>query len=219
MERSGSRGGAGDNTGALAANPFFSQGQGASLIADSLTPWDAQSKRVYGEDGTAPTLCNSDGRGVKHNQPIVALQSDGGSSNGAQNGSGYDESGSAYTLNGRDRQSVAYGFKFHQGSGARGLGFGEEESPTLTADWHNPAVMTRQEPVILMSDTQPNCTIDDQAGGGAHGADVEGPARCSNSNGGDVFPSLNATDGDKQFIDNQSVNSGRLIVEWRGHTC
>lgn len=36
-----------------------------------------------------------------------------------------------------------------------------------------------------------------------------------NSNGGDVFPSLCATDGDKQFIDNQSVDGGRLILEPR----
>lgn len=28
-----------------------------------------------------------------------------------------------------------------------------------------------------------------------------------------MFPNLNATDGSKQFIDNQSVDSGRLIVE------
>lgn len=32
------------------------------------------------------------------------------------------------------------------------------------------------------------------------------------SNGKDVFPSLMATDGDKQFIDNQSVDGGRLIL-------
>lgn len=35
------------------------------------------------------------------------------------------------------------GFKFHQGSGAGGIGFEEEQSPTLTADWHNPAVLRR----------------------------------------------------------------------------
>ena len=35
------------------------------------------------------------------------------------------------------------------------------------------------------------------------------------SNGRDVFPSLCATDGDKQFIDNQSVDGGRLIIERR----
>lgn len=32
------------------------------------------------------------------------------------------------------------GFKYHQGSGAGGIGYTPEQSPTLTADWHNPAV-------------------------------------------------------------------------------
>ena len=32
------------------------------------------------------------------------------------------------------------GFKYHQGSGAGGIGYEEEVSPTCTADWHNPAV-------------------------------------------------------------------------------
>ena len=36
----------------------------------------------------------------------MSLQSDGTSSNGSQNGCGYNEDGSAYTLNGRDRQAV-----------------------------------------------------------------------------------------------------------------
>lgn len=45
----------------------------------------------------------------------------------------------------------------------------------------------------------------------AHRAQQEGAALTSN--GDDVFPSLCATDGDKQFIDNQSVRSGRLIIE------
>lgn len=34
----------------------------------------------------------------------------------------------------------SFGFKFHQGAGARGLGFEREQSPTLIADWHNPAI-------------------------------------------------------------------------------
>jgi DNA (cytosine-5)-methyltransferase 1 len=37
---------------------------------------------------------------------VIALQSDGSSSNGAQHGSGWNADGSAYTVNTRDRQSV-----------------------------------------------------------------------------------------------------------------
>ena len=33
------------------------------------------------------------------------------------------------------------GFKFHQGSGAGNIGFEGEQSPTLTTDWHQPAVI------------------------------------------------------------------------------
>lgn len=32
------------------------------------------------------------------------------------------------------------GFKYHQGAGAGSIGYIPEQSPTLTADWHNPAV-------------------------------------------------------------------------------
>ena len=38
---------------------------------------------------------------------VISLQSDGGSSSGAQHGCGYQLDGSAYTLNCRDRQSIA----------------------------------------------------------------------------------------------------------------
>lgn len=38
--------------------------------------------------------------------------------------------------------SRSAGFKYHQGSGAGGIGYEEEVSPTCTADWHNPAVVT-----------------------------------------------------------------------------
>lgn len=34
------------------------------------------------------------------------------------------------------------GFKFHQGSGAGNIGFEDEQSPTLTTDWHQPAIIT-----------------------------------------------------------------------------
>ena len=71
-----------------------------------LTPWDVQSKRVNTPYGVSPTLQSGGGEGMTI-QPIV-LQSDGTSSNGSQNGCGYNDDGSAYTLNGRDKQAVAF---------------------------------------------------------------------------------------------------------------
>lgn len=38
------------------------------------------------------------------------------------------------------RGAACAGFKFHQGAKSGGLGERDEESPTLTADWHNPGV-------------------------------------------------------------------------------
>ena len=40
------------------------------------------------------------------------------------------------------RGSASGGFKFHQGAGAGGVGYESEQSPTLTADYHNPACLT-----------------------------------------------------------------------------
>lgn len=48
--------------------------------------------------------------------------------------------------------SVA-GFKFHQGAGAVNIGFEVEQSPTCTADWHNPAV-------LCMADATAKAAID-----------------------------------------------------------
>lgn len=56
------------------------------------------------------------------------------------NGVGFQEPGGPmYTLTAIDRPAVA--FKYHQGSKAGGIGAAVEQSPMLTADYHNPAVM------------------------------------------------------------------------------
>lgn len=39
------------------------------------------------------------------------------------------------------RSSACAGFKFNQGAGAGSIGFEREQSPTCTADWHNPGVL------------------------------------------------------------------------------
>lgn len=52
------------------------------------------------------------------------------------------------------RGAEAAGFKWHQGSGAGGVGYEPKQSPTLTSDYHNPAV------IQIMTDTQPNAMVD-----------------------------------------------------------
>lgn len=51
------------------------------------------------------------------------------------------------------RSPRSAGFKYHQGAGAE-----PEQSPTLTADWHNPAVYPIDEP-ITMADLNANTAI------------------------------------------------------------
>ena len=189
------------------------------------------------------------------------------------------------------------GFKWNQGADAGNIGYEEEQSPTVIADWHNPAVVmpcyslktdhvgqngklhseevtptldiasatpvvfqqNQREEVRLvggegnvagslsaspgMKNTnyvlqkQDDCLtpwdvqskrIHSEDGawptlysGECGGAGAKGYVMCmadtqSNtamtSNNHDVFPSLCATDGDKQFIDNQSVDGGRLVI-------
>lgn len=52
------------------------------------------------------------------------------------------------------RSPESAGFKFHQGAGAGNIGFEDEQSPTCTADWHNPAV-------LCMADDNAKAAIDE----------------------------------------------------------
>lgn len=56
------------------------------------------------------------------------------------------------------RSPRSAGFKYHQGAGAGGVGAEPEQSPTLTTDWHNPAVYPIDEP-ITMADLNANTAI------------------------------------------------------------
>lgn len=58
------------------------------------------------------------------------------------------------THEGQNIQPIVFcaGFKYHQGAGAGNIRYIPEQSPTLTADWHNPAV-------LCMTDTQPNTMV------------------------------------------------------------
>ena len=59
------------------------------------------------------------------------------------------------TVTSSDPPAVCAGFKFHQGEGAGNIGYEEENSQTLTADYHNPAVM-------CMSGWQANSAVSDE---------------------------------------------------------
>lgn len=48
------------------------------------------------------------------------------------------------------------GFKFHQGAGAGSIGYEAEQSPTITADWHNPAVLAFNDGQITSKENGSN---------------------------------------------------------------
>jgi DNA (cytosine-5)-methyltransferase 1 len=109
----------------------------------------------------------------------------------------YQADGAYPTLDARDgkagadgRGVLTNGFNYNAGAGARTLAVSEELSPTLKTE-HNPAIY---------------CATD-SGGNTSH-----------TSNGDDVFPALCATDGDKQFLDNQSVHGGRLLIDTTAKT-
>lgn len=139
---------------------------------NSLTPWDVQSKRIFQEDGTAPTLNSGSGEGMTI-QPSV-LQS--------------------------------AGFKYHQGAGAGNIGYEEEQSQTLTADYHQPAV------ALQTGHTGGN-------GSGINTEDVSytlslandhAVAFAQNSNGEDVVGTLCARD--HKGVGNEYVDEGKVIM-------
>lgn len=67
--------------------------------------------------------------------------------------------------------------------------------------------------VMCRADTQANAPTGHDLAPAllAHAKHDPPPHLAVTINGSDVFPALCATDGSKQFIDNQSVNGGRLI--------
>ena len=171
-------------------------------VPSVLTPWDVQSKRVYSQDGTSPCLQSGSREGGSI-QPVV-LQG-GGTTSLNSHGSGYETDGACYTLNNIDRHAVA----FAQNTRDEVRLFGGD-GDTVGALAAQPGM--KQQSYVCMSSGQANAEIREDGGG----AEPHLPARVPDSrtsNGEDVFPALCATDGSKQFIDNQSIDGGRLIIE------
>ena len=62
-------GGDGDVAGTVSAQTLGTH-KNETLLADCLTPWDVQSKRVHSENGVSPTLASGTGEGMNI-QPVV----------------------------------------------------------------------------------------------------------------------------------------------------
>lgn len=125
-------------------------GIGAPEAGGALNPADPQSKRAFSPEGTAPTLSSGTGEGMGI-QPSV-LVSGFAWHHGGNTGLGWSEEASpAIEAN---VPPACAAFKWHQGSGAGGVGYEAEQSPTLTAGYHEPAV-------LCMADTTSHAAVMD----------------------------------------------------------
>ena len=125
---------------------------------ECMTPWDAQNNRIYSEYGCGPCLQASASEGINIQQCVAYTLKIRSGCDGGGKGALVQEDMSA-TLSTSNEQTIfkpicmyagchhCAGFKFHQGSGAGSIGYEEENSPTITADWHVPAVMHADEEV------------------------------------------------------------------------
>lgn len=110
----------------LAAVPEGGLGGGGGC----LTPWESQARTVWSEDCPFATLAARESSGG--NSQAVAVRT---SQTGA-NGIGVSDA--AHALDASGPEAVC--FKYHQGAKAGGIGAQVDQSPTLTADFHQPAV-------------------------------------------------------------------------------
>ena len=128
----------------------------------------------------------------------------------------YDD-GSTCTLTNSDSHQPAVAFEQNQRDEVRLVGGDGTISASLSAErWGNHKNETLVAEPMAVASLASNAEIG--VGGGVtvdHSSRWQGCSvySCTTSGGRDVFPSLCATDGKYQFIDNQSIDGGRLILE------
>ena len=94
--------------------PTYDDGSTPTLVTEKPP---AVAMTQYGEDVAGTLTARHDSSPcADRGQNIIAIQGDGGTSSGAQRGSGVNESGASYTLSCMDRHSVAYVLKVRGGA-------------------------------------------------------------------------------------------------------
>jgi DNA (cytosine-5)-methyltransferase 1 len=145
-----------DIAGALQAEPGMKQ---QTFVANCLTPWDTQQKRIFTPEGVAPAMAGADGGGGRNPAgPVLAGFSPKPSAKAG--GVGYEENRSP-TLTGNTPAVLCL-----NDQGGRRMDVSEDVSGTLRAqmDGHPPIVMgSRQENAKNCEDLRP---ADDDAGTG-----------------------------------------------------
>lgn len=112
-----------------------------TIFQNCLTQWDCQSKRIFGTEGASPTLQGGVGGGV--NNPAIFCMGT------QQGGAEVRSDGRAPTLtaaagmSGNNQPMICAAFKAGQGAKANGIGYAEEQAPTLNAECggNKPAVV------------------------------------------------------------------------------
>lgn len=126
-----------------------------TLFQNTLTPWDSQTNRVYGQDGAFPSISARESAGMDRQSvsciPIndKATRFSGGGDtrkdDGAGNGLGVGHDGDpSPTITAADRHGVyCAGFKLGNSEQARSIGYAEELDPTLNAECggNQPAIL------------------------------------------------------------------------------
>ena len=112
-----------------------------TIFQNCLTQWDCQSKRIFGTEGASPTLQGGVGGGV--NNPAIFYM--GTQQGGAEVRS--DDRAPTLTaaagMSGNNQPMICAAFKAGQGAKANGIGYAEEQAPTLNAECggNKPAVV------------------------------------------------------------------------------
>lgn len=127
-------------------------GNDQTIFQSCITPWDCQSKRIFGTSGKAPTLQGGIGGGVNNPAIFCMATQQGGAElrtddraptlTAAAGMSGNNQPVVAIPIN--DKEAVlCAGFKLGNSEQARSIGYQEELSPTLNAECggNKPAVV------------------------------------------------------------------------------
>lgn len=150
-----------------------------------------------------------------HVPAVMSLQGDGSSSSESQNGCGYNDDGSAYTLNGRDKQAVA----FAQNTRDEVRLFGGD-GQTVGALSAQPGM--KQTSYVCMQDGQSKGTICDDGTSTTLNASHEQPIVCAADDNGktavedDLCGSLKVGGGVALNSNGEMVVGTLCARDWKG---
>ena len=116
-------------------------GNDQTIFQSCITPWDCQSKRIFGTSGEAPTLQGGIGGGVNNPAIFCMATQQGGAELRTDDRS--PTLTAAAGMSGNNQPVVCAGFKLGNSEQARSIGYAEEQAPTLNAECggNKPAVI------------------------------------------------------------------------------